>query len=102
MSLTKPTVSAYFATAFIFLLSAFIFAGIASAQALNVGDLKEGYTVAAIIISQIFGAGAAYAAIKGDITRAHDKATAAHDTAKSAHQRIDDVYERLGDDRRRR
>lgn len=43
-----------------------------------------------IIVSLCAGAGA-YAAIRADLARLHERATIAHDAAKSAHKRIDNL-----------
>lgn len=65
-----------------------------------VGDIKDGFTIAAVVISQIFGAGAVWGAVRSDIKYLHEKTAAAERRADEAHARIDDLYER-GIDRRR-
>ncbi len=46
----------------------------------------------------IAGAGA-YAAIRADLARLHERATQAHDSAAEAHRRIDEFFNRRGNQR---
>lgn len=71
-----------------------------AAAAPDVGDVKDGFTIAAVVVSQIFGAGAVWGAIRADIRNLHDKVASAHESAKEAHDRIDDIYKRYGERRK--
>lgn len=71
------------------------------ASGLNI-TVTDAFTLASIIMSQLFTAGAVYGAIKADLKHLHERTTAAHESAKRAHERIDTFYERGGTTERRR
>jgi hypothetical protein len=59
----------------------------------DVGDVKDGFTIAAMVIGQVFTAGAVYGAIRGDIKHLHYSVQSARESAKAAHERIDELYQ---------
>ena len=67
----------------------------------DIGDVKDGFTIAAMVLGQVFTAGAVYGAIRGDIKHLHHAAANAQRDADKAHERIDEIYQRGVGERRR-
>lgn len=82
------------------LLIAVLFLFPIPASAADFGDIKDGFTIAAVVISQVFGAGAVYGAIRADFKHIARQIEDLKSESKDHRERIDLMM--AGQGRRRR